>query len=228
MRYSTNPIPVKRFVHKYIEAGNTLPDYFYRTLHVLLQHHPDTRAMDTSKYQLKFDLPEHIFKNRGFCLSKTNVVVINAVLEGYIYSRFEHEIEANLRRALREKRSFQLTELVNDLQAEFNLGEEDLPYETIRKHLYRRRIEIGGINLKKIKKIFPKSVPHKIAKSDIFGHLMKPREFCRVYAINERTFRRYKSQGLIPIQTLAKVKYVDVSQLPECFKVDHASCNPIK
>lgn len=214
MRLTTSKIPVKRFVYKYITSGNELPGYFHKALHALLQHDEVVLIDENTKYSLCFEVPEQVFKNRGFSISRTNAVVINAMLEGYIYGRFENEIEANIRRALREKKSFQVTELINDLCGEFNLGEEDLPYDTIRKYLYRRRIDIGGINLKKIKKTFPKSVTKKNEKTDTCGHLMRIAHFCKEYKIHERTFRRYKRKGIIPIETIGCTKFVNINLLP--------------
>lgn len=219
MRFTTSKIPVKRFVYKYITSGNELPAYFYRTLHALVQKQEVNLIDENCKYSLCFEIPEQVFKNKGYSISKTNCVVLNAMLEGFIYGRFEHEIEANIRRALREQKSFQVTELMNDLCGEFNLSEEDLPYETIRKFLYRRRIEIGGINLKKIKKIFPKSVTKKTEKADTFGHLMRIADFCKQYKIHERTFRRYKKKGIIQIETIGCTKYVNINMLPATIKI---------
>lgn len=214
MRFTSSKIPVKRFVYKYITSGNDLPGYFYRTLNALVQKQAVDLVDDTCKYNLCFEIPEQVFKNKGYFLSKTSAVVLNSMLEGYIYSRFEHEIEANIRRALREQKSFQVTELMNDLCGEFNFSEEDLPYETIRKFLYRRRIEIGGINLKKIKKTFPKSVTKKAEKADNCGHLMRIADFCKQYKIHERTFRRHKNKGVIQIETIGCTKYVNINMLP--------------
>lgn len=217
MSFKTNKIPVKRFVYKYLEAGNPVHSYVLKCLYSLLEKGTSPNeelqlGQYTNFYQ--FELPQYVFLKRGFTLSRKNINIFNSVIEGYIYHKFEMEIEANIRRSLRDKKPFKITELLADLCAEYNMSEEDLPYETIRKHLYRARKEHGALNIKEIKKLY-KNVPPKFEKSPDLSNLMEYKAFMGHFNMSRSSFFEKVKRNIIPTEKVFGKRFVRIDLLPE-------------
>lgn len=220
--YTSDPIPVKQYVKQFIEAGNIIKPFILQSLYLLFSK-PEQRnpSLFDGQYPctVKIALPEKVFV-RGFSLTRRNIDIFNDIMEGYIKMLFECELEANIRRSIKEEKKFSIQEMILDLRKKFSLDEENFPFETIKKSL-QRFCERENVDLQAIK-IFAKSVPKKRCSVIISSLCIPRKEFMSKFNVSHATYARMKNErGELSVVKKGKEDYINLalSELPPVYVV---------
>lgn len=219
--YNSDPIPVKPYVKKFLDNGNVIKPYLLDAIYRLFSKQSGLDAdVKLNEYELsiKFPLPERVFQRNGYQLTRQNVVVFNTLLEGYIKDRFECELEANIRRSIREEQKFIVEEMIIDLRNKFGLSEEDFPFETIKKSL-QRFCDKQNIDLQVLKN-YAKSVPKRCRLVFISSTTLTRPQLMRDLNISHTTYWRLKKSGNLHIVKKGNADLVDLekSNIPSSYK----------
>lgn len=219
-QYTSDPIPVKIWVKKFIENGNVIKPYVLTACYSLFSKQPgldkDVRLCEY-EHTVKLPLPAGVFLNKGWMLTRQNIAVFNTLMEGYIKDRFEHELEANIRRSQRDGEKFFVREMVNDLCADFGFSEEDFPFETIKKHL-QRYSDKHDIDFQSVKKL-NKSVPFKWPNVAIAPDSLSRLDFCGQLNLSTRTYARLKKKGELVVQRVGRCEFINTKTSPFFYKL---------
>lgn len=233
--YTSDPIPVKLYVKQFIEEGNLIRPFVLRHLYSLFTkpqpEHIDAakqctlfaeekKAPTQSKYYVKLPLPERIFVTKGFMLTPKAALEFSDTMEDYIKMLFECELEANIRRSIKEERKFSIHDMIIDLRAKFRLDEENFPFETIKKSL-QRFCERENIDLQSIK-IFGKSVPKKEYSIRNRSGLLSRKQFMDKFGVSKDEYCKLKNQeGVLSITKRGREDYVNLnlSILPPLYTI---------
>jgi hypothetical protein len=173
-------------------------------------------------FTVKLALPEKVFM-RGFSLTRKNIDLFNDIMEGYIKMLFECELEANIRRSVKEEKKFSIQDMILDLRKKFSLDEENFPFETIKKSL-QRFCERESIDIQAIK-IYSKSVPKKRLSVVISSHCIPRKEFCRKFGVSHATYARMKNErGQLSVVKKGKEDYINLalSELPPVYVITYS------
>jgi hypothetical protein len=224
IQYTSNPIPVKLYVKQFIEAGNVIKPFILKTIYSLFTKDKVVLSptLFDGEYQgtIKFAIPENVFLKNGYALSRRNIDMFNDIMEGYIKLLFECEMEANIRRSIKEERKFSIQEMIVDLRKKFGLDEDNLPFETIKKSL-QRFCERENIDLQAIK-IYSKSVPKKRCSVVISEQYIPRKEFLKKFGVSTSTYFRMKNErGQLSVVKKGKEDFVNIplSELPAMYVV---------
>lgn len=216
--YTSEPIPVKPYVKKFLDNGNVIKPYLLDAIYRLFSKHigldADVKLNDYA-LTIKFPLPERVFNRQGYMLTRQNVIVFNALLEGYIKDRFECELEANIRRSIRDEQKFIVEEMIIDLRNKFGLSEEDMPFETIKKSL-QRFCNKENIDLQVLKN-YAKSVPRRSRLVFNSSTTLTRPQLMRDLGISYSTYWRLKKSGKLHVIKNGRNDLIDVekSNIPE-------------
>jgi hypothetical protein len=224
IHYTSNPIPVKLYVKQFIEAGNVIKPFILKTIYSLFTKEKVVLSptLFDGEYQgtIKFPIPEVVFLKNGYALSRRNIDMFNDILEGYIKLLFECELEANIRRSIKEERKFSIQEMIVDLRKKFGLDEDNLPFETIKKAL-QRFCERENVDLQAIK-IYAKSVPKKRCSVRISSEFIPRKEFLEKFNISKDTYSKMKNvRGQLSVVKKGKEDYINIalSDIPPVYVV---------
>jgi hypothetical protein len=225
LNYTSDPIPVKQYVKQFIEAGNTIKPFILQSIYSLFSK-PETRNPTLFDgdypFTVKLALPEKVFM-RGFSLTRKNIDLFNDIMEGYIKMLFECELEANIRRSIKEEKKFSIQDMILDLRKKFSLDEENFPFETIKKSL-QRFCERESIDIQAIK-IYSKSVPKKRLSVIISSHCIPRKEFCSKFGVSHATYARMKNErGQLSVVKKGKEDYINLalSELPPVYVITYS------
>jgi len=211
LTYSSDPIPVKPYVKKFIEEGNSIKPYVLDMIYTLFQKSPVRDQLQFSfECCIKLQLPQKVFETNGWVLNRKNVVIFNRALEGYIKDRFECELEANIHRSIKQQEKFHIQEMILDLRKKFGLDEDIFPFETIKKSL-QRFCERENIDLQEIK-IFSKYVPKKQPLITVNHNLVKSIDFIESVGIHPNTFTAWRKRGIVYAERKGRYLHVDITK----------------
>ena len=225
INYTSNPIPVKQYVKVFIENGNVIKPFILKSIYVLFSKNEQilTPTLFDSDYPftVKLALPEKVF-NKGYCLSRKHVDLFNDIMEGYIKLLFECELEANIRRSVKEENKFSVQEMILDLRKKFGLDEDNFPFETIKKSL-QRFCERESIDIQVIK-IYGKNVPKKTVLVQVSSTCMSRVDFITKFSISHTTYAAMKNhRGQLSVVKKGKQDYINIrlSELPPIYVVTY-------
>jgi hypothetical protein len=153
MQFATDPIKVKPYVRAYlthqyqrtrsgiilIPSKDPVMIYLVTLLGRMRTRRDAQTTLDHYTAEVKIALEHTNFKLNGYCLTRTNTVNFQLFLEGTVKDRLYYWYRV----AKSYNEDVELKTVVEDFRKEFGFEEENLPYETAIKSLYRYRTSLN-------------------------------------------------------------------------------------
>lgn len=141
-------IPVRRHIKQYLEQKYGAPAKMERKhlegsfLYELIEDPSRERDCDVGEFSSVINvlLPDRVLMRRGHYLTKTQVATFNAFIDNFI----KEEMLKHIHLILRLNPHLEIRLAILDYQQQYQMSDDYLPYETIKKHYYRHRMRLQG------------------------------------------------------------------------------------